>query len=221
MARVGEGWNASGAAARTVPRMNGHSKQRIALRYWLLGAGYHRAVEAMTFAESYHCGTRKDGVTPEFAHQVGIAAMARTHVRNLRHPEETIATGFLHDVREDYDVPDAVIRERFGDRVADATDTMTKTFRGVRRDDVTQFGRMAENPISSVKKLFDRSNNLGSMVGVFTPEKMAEYVEETHTLFLPMLKTAKRNFPDQEPVYENAKLILTGQLDLLAALLAR
>ena len=35
-----------------------YSKQRAALRYWLLGAGYTLASEALEFAERYHQGVR-------------------------------------------------------------------------------------------------------------------------------------------------------------------
>lgn len=199
--------------------MADYSKQKIALRYWLLGAGYHRAATALEFAESYHVGVRKDGVTPEFAHQIQIASHVRTLLATMRHPEEALCVALLHDVREDYDVADDTIRHHFGDVVADGVDAMTKTFRGVRRDDPTLFARMAECPVASVVKPADRIHNQSTMVGVFTPQKMADYVAETNDLFLPMLKAAKRNFPDQEPVYENHKLMLTGQLSFLEAIL--
>lgn len=205
---------------RTVASMDGYGKQRIALRYWLLGAGFHKAAEAMDFAEQFHTGTRKDGVTPEFAHQVQIAHYLRTQLASVRHPEETLTVALLHDVREDHEVSDSQIRSLFGNMVADAVDSMTKEFRGHRRDDVSLFERMAANPVSSMVKPADRINNQGSMVGVFTTEKMSDYVQETKELFLPMLKSAKRSFPDQEAAYEAAKLVLVGQIDLVEAVIA-
>lgn len=200
--------------------INDFAKQRIALRYFLLGAGFKKAAEAMSWGEGYHRGVRKDGTTPEFAHQIGITSLVRTQLGCLRHPEETLVVALLHDLREDYDVSDAEVRERFGTLVADAVDTMTKTFRGARRDDESLFERIAANPISSIAKPADRINNQDSMVGVFTPVKMASYVDETRRLFLPMLKKAKRSFPDQEPAYENSKLILNSQLAMLDAILS-
>jgi (p)ppGpp synthase/HD superfamily hydrolase len=107
-----------------------YSKQRAALRYWLLGAGYTLASEALEFAERYHQGVRKDGTTPELAHQIAIASYVRTLRGHLRYPEETLAVCLLHDVREDYDVADRVIRGTFGDIVADSVDAMTKVFCG-------------------------------------------------------------------------------------------
>ena len=200
--------------------MSNHAKQRIALRYWLLGAGFHKAAEAMTMAEHYHRGTRKDGVTPEVAHQIGVTSYVRSLLPHLKDPEGTLCIALLHDVREDYDVADSEIRDPFGNFVADGVEYMTKVFRGVRRDDVELFNLMATHPGASVAKPADRINNQGSMVGVFTTAKMAEYMEETRTLFLPMVKKARRQFPAQEAAYENAKLMLTGQLSLLEAIVA-
>jgi (p)ppGpp synthase/HD superfamily hydrolase len=193
-------------------------KQRIALRYWLLGARYFDAAAAMEWAAGFHRGTRKDGHTPEFSHQIAIASHVRAYGANLRFPEESITVAFLHDVREDYDVSDGEVRERFGDQVADDVDAMTKVFRGVRRDDAEVFATIATRPNASVVKLCDRIHNHSSMVGVFTPEKITSYVAETSEYFLPMLKIARRNFCDQEPVYEALSLVLHTQIDLLHAL---
>jgi excinuclease ABC subunit A len=53
-------------------------KRLIALRYTLLGKGYTRSIKALEFARKIHCGTRKDGITPEFQHQVEIALYLTT-----------------------------------------------------------------------------------------------------------------------------------------------
>ena len=195
-------------------------KRRIALRYWLLGAGMTKASEAMEFAETYHTGKRKDEVTPEVAHQISIVSYLRTLLGHLDEPEDTLVTAFLHDVREDYGVSDAQIRSQFGDRPADAVWAMTKVWLGEKRDEDALFAAMAEDPIASITKPADRINNLDSMVGVFTKEKMAQYADETRTLFLPMIKKARRNFPGQEGAYENAKLVLLGQLRFVDAIVA-
>jgi hypothetical protein len=96
---------------------------------------------------------------------------------------------------------------------ANAMADLAKPDDGVRRDDDKLFALMATHPCASIAKPADRINNQGSMVGVFPAQKMRSYTEETVRLFLPMLKRAKRRFPDQEPAYENAKLVLRSQLD--------
>ena len=196
-------------------------RHKIALRYFLIGAGWHTAGEALTYAEGIHTGTRKDGITPELAHQVAIASHLRTLAPHLGHQAEaTLAVGLLHDVREDYGVADEEIRRRFGNDIADSVDSMTKEFRGVKRDEAELFARMGQDPRASVAKGVDRLNNLDTMHGVFSLTKMAEYVAETRELHLPMLKTARRNFPIQEGAYENIKLMMTTQVRLFDAIIA-
>ncbi len=204
-------------------------KSAIALRYWLQGAAeaeagrpggrdWFLAMQAMEFAAQYHVGFRKDGVTPEFHHQIGIANYIRTLHHWLMHPVETICVAFLHDVPEDKGVSIEEIRRLFGDLVADAVWRMTKEFRGVRRDDVLLFQEMARCPIASVVKGADRINNLQSMVGVFSPAKQISYVGEARELFLPMLKTARTNFRRQNGAYENIKLVMQSQMALITAI---
>lgn len=198
--------------------MSKFEKRRISLRYWLLGRQYFKALEAMDFAAKYHAGLRKDGVTPEFDHQISMAHFVRAFIDTLEHPEETLCAIFLHDTREDYDVPDIVIRSKWGDLVADAVDALTKVFRGVKRDPETVFRTIAANRIASVVKGVDRINNHETMVGVFTIAKQKEYMAETKRFFLPMLKTARKSFPRQEPIYESIKHMLESQMTLIDAI---
>jgi (p)ppGpp synthase/HD superfamily hydrolase len=193
--------------------------ERAALRYWLLGRGWTSASEALHLAEAHHRGLRKDGRTPEIAHQIAVAHHVRTLTPLIRHPEETLCTALLHDIREDYNLTDAEIREPFGNRVADSVHVMTKTYRGVRADDADVFAAIANDACASIAKGCDRAHNLRTMVGVFTVPKMAAYCDETRTYFYPMLKAARRLFPDQELAYENIKLTLTTQVQVLEALI--
>ena len=203
--------------------MNKFEKRKMVLRQQLIGAGFFDALVAMEFAAKYHTGTRKDGVTPEFDHQISIALYALT-LPTLRYLEEVIATIFLHDVREDYDITHAEIVALFSDpakaeRIAQAVDRMTKVVRGVKRDEAELFALMADDPIASIAKGCDRMHNLQSMVGVFTREKQGSYIAEAKVLFLPMLKRARRNFPYQVRAYENIKFVLTSQMELIESAL--
>lgn len=190
-------------------------KQEVAIRYWLQGSKFYNALEAMEFAKSYHKGFRKDGVTPEFSHQIAIANYIRTIVSGLQYPEETMSTIFLHDVREDYHVSHEEIDSRFGSLVANAVDAMTKEFRGVKKPENLVFEQIAASPIASVAKGGDRVHNFSTMVGVFSKQKQVEYLGEGEELFLPMLKKARRMHVRQEPCYENIKSMLISQMTLI------
>ena len=191
--------------------MNQYDKLRISLRYFLLGHEYYMAADALEYAAKFHTGFRKDGVTPEFQHQIEIAHYIRTLLPSLMFPEDTIAAVLLHDVPEDYGVPHAEIANRFGSKVGRAVFLMDKNSNA-------NFALIGEDPIASVAKGGDRTHNLQTMVGVFTREKQLKYIAEAQEKFLPMLKTARRLFPKQELAYENIKHVMTSQIELLEAL---
>lgn len=198
-----------------------YKKKLLTIRSQLTGARYFNALSALEFAQAYHTGTRKDGITPEFQHQIEIALYVLT-LPDIRFREEVIATIFLHDVREDYGVSDGEIQaifdnSEFANRVAKAVDAMTKEYRGVKRDENEVFAAIAQDPIASIAKGADRVHNLNSMLGVFTVKKQREYVEEVTTFFLPMLKIARRAFPHQVNAYENIKFVLETQISMIRA----
>lgn len=191
--------------------MTDFEKLRVSLRYFLLGREYYMAADALEFGAQYHVGTRKDGVTPEFQHQIEIAHYIRTLLPSLMFPEDTIAAVLLHDVSEDYGISNAIIANRFGTKVARATFLMDKHSNA-------NFSAIGEDPIASVAKGGDRCHNLQTMIGVFTSAKQRQYVDEAKTKFMPMLKEARRLFPKQELAYENIKHVMSSQLELLEAL---
>jgi (p)ppGpp synthase/HD superfamily hydrolase len=201
-----------------------HAKLFISLRYWLLGMAqsdprYFKAVEALDYAAKFHTNKRKDGITPEFYHQLNIVHYIRTIHKMLINPLEAIITAILHDTSEDYDLSYDEITRLFGERVSKSVELMTKKFRDISKPTDAYYNAMANCPIASIDKLADRMHNLQSMVNVFTIQKIKDYLIETETYVLPMLKKAKRNFPEQELAYENAKLIIVSQIELINATL--
>lgn len=199
--------------------MNAHAKAENALHYWLQGANFFKALEAKYYAKGYHKGTRKDGVTPEFAHQIWIANVIRTLPLERAMMERCMICAFLHDVCEDYEVTFEEIRRRFGEEAADDVERMTKKYRGVVVDTETYFRRLAESPVAALVKGVDRTHNVHSMSGVFQPHKQRAYILESRERHLPMLKLARRQFPQWEPAYENIKQTLNARLGLIEQLL--
>jgi (p)ppGpp synthase/HD superfamily hydrolase len=189
-------------------------KYRISMRYWLLGKNYHRAVLAMEFASKYHTGLRKDGVTPEFHHQISIAHYLRT-LPDLRNQEDVLAAAFLHDTVEDYEVSLTDIESRFGEDVRRAVKKLSKVIKGYKKSPEDYYQDMVDCPIASIVKGGDRVHNHQTMTDVFSKEKIVSYIKETEELILPMLKMARRKYPDQELAYENIKHALKGQIDLI------
>ncbi len=194
-----------------------YDKMKIALRAFLEGRKFYNALRAMEFAEKLHNGVRKDG-QPEFSHQVSQALYAITMIDLLISPEETICVIFLHDTIEDKDVTYKQIVELFGLIVGDATLKMSKVVNGFRIPDDLYYNVLSTCHIASIAKGFDRVHNLMTMLGGFKPEKRVSYVDETLEKTVPMLKISRRNFPEQQPVYENIKFVMTNQIQLYKAL---
>lgn len=140
-----------------------YRKQLSSMRYWLLGRNWHDALRAFEFAQKRHDGMRKDGVSPEFSHQMFIASYARTLETTLLHPQETMSAIFLHDVCEDFDVSYRDVEALCGARTGTAVELLTKKKDGVRVPDPVYYARMAQDPIASVAKGLDRGHNIFTM----------------------------------------------------------
>jgi (p)ppGpp synthase/HD superfamily hydrolase len=215
--------------------MDRKDKLKISLRYWALGMAEHRpdyygVVRALDLAERYHIGTRKDGETPEIQHQLEIAQYLRTLAPSLQYPAETLCAALLHDLQEDYSVTTAEVHEALDPswaswtgtpRVLAAIERLNKhrvVSLSMKKHLIDYLAVVEQCPIASVIKGADRVNNLQSMLGVFSFQKQVQYAEEAKEGYLPMLKRARRRFPEQELVYENLKLMMTSQLELLTAI---
>ena len=194
-----------------------HVKQLAVMRGWLDGKGYFKAADALEFVRLMEQGTRKDGETPKFHHQLSIARLVSTLAPHLTFPEESITAAFLHDVLEDHG--DSITREylesRFGKTIADAVWRLTKKCNGLTKSYDNYFAEMAMCPIASVVKLADRAHNVQTMVGVFTIEKQKTYLHEVDNHFFPMVRTARRLHPRQYGAYENLKILLRCQAGLI------
>lgn len=191
--------------------MNQFDKMRIAMRYWLHGRKYTKALRAMNFASEYHIGVRKDKITPEFHHQISIASYLRT-LPQLISQEDILAVGFLHDVVEDYNVSIHIIKEEFGKQISKSINLLTKN---KYKSKEFYYKEMKKCHIASIVKGADRMHNFQTMNGIFDVRKKKEYIEECNNYILPMLKVARHKFPEQEPAYENIKLVLISQIELI------
>ena len=196
-------------------------KLYISLRYYLISAAkfdksYVPALNMLEFAKDVHVGTRKDGSTPEFQHQLEIAHFIRTLSENLRNPALVIGLCLGHDILEDYsDKAPFVTYEQVvdisGQEMADEIMIISKEYKGIKLSTEEYYRNLANTPHGSVAKGGDRIHNQGSMANVFTSQQQLGYVDETENFVLPMLKIARRKFFDQEDAYENIKFVLKSQ----------
>ena len=213
--------------APTLVKVSGKfEKLFISMQYFLLGlivhnSKYQVSYDAMMYAAEVHIGFRKDGKTPAFQHQLEIAHLLRTMIRNMMHPAETLASVFLHDTPEDYDVPYAEMLERFGKMVADATRLLNKYDENGNPKPLDEYyAALAYCPICSLAKPGDNGHNQSTMVGVFAYKKQFEYSLNIRTRSWDMIKVARRLWPQQEAAYENLKFLLRVQFNAVQAMLS-
>lgn len=189
-------------------------KLKTALKYWYEGKGYLRAVKAMHLSQYLHRGVRKDGVTPEIHHQISVAGYLKTISDGVMYPEEVQVVAWLHDAEEDARSEflsfEAEAMVWLGDCRADIS-TLNKT--GMTTEDY--YDMLSYSPVASIVKGADRIHNHQTMSGVFTPEKVDSYIEETLTYVLPMLKEARMRFPEQTNPYYNIIHVLRTQMELI------
>lgn len=196
--------------------MTAYDKLFTALKYFLIGRNYSLALKALEFARKYHSGVRKDGSTPEFQHQLEICHYLLT-LKDLRHEELTLTCALLHDVMEDYHIPLETMDKEFNPEVTKIVQTLSKVYLGQKKDLPNYFLAISQCPVASIVKGADRTHNLQSMVGVFSAKKQKTYMQEVRDYFLPMIKAAAYNFPDQTLAYFNVKHLLKSQLQLIEA----
>lgn len=215
----------SAVPAPTLGRVSSHfEKLFISMQYFLLGltvheAEYQVAYDAMMYGSEVHIGFRKDGITPEFQHQLEIAHLLRTLLRCMMFPAETLASVFLHDTPEDYDVEYAEMLKRFGKKVADATKMLNKyDEQGNPKPLDEYYSAMSGCPICSLVKPGDNGHNQSTM-SVFTYKKQFEYSLNIRQRSWDMIKVARRFWPQQEAAYENLKFLLRVQYNAVQAML--
>ena len=171
---------------------NNYSKLDLALKFYLTGAKYTTALKAYHFAKRYHCGTRKDGKTPEFQHQLEIALFITT-LKDVENEEEALFYAIMHDVLEDFSsITVDILTKEFPMNWVIKLKLISKKIEGVKtyNSPYEYFDKIATKPLVALTKGVDRIHNLQSMSGVFTTEKQRDYISETNTFFLPMLKVA-------------------------------
>lgn len=211
-------------------KLNRFEKLVISTRYWLLGMAennpeYFKVLEAMEYGLEHHNGKRNGG-DHEFIHQLSIFAHVRTLHKQIKNPIMVYILIFLHDAVED---PNKITGKMvsleevamiWGNEVAAKLKKLSKEILGQKNPDYS-LDTIFEDEDCSVVKGGDRCNNVATMYGVFKPARLERYVKETIEEFLDRIKKARRRFPHQEGVYENFKLELVNQLQLIHYLMEK
>lgn len=166
------------------------------LKGYAMGAKWADTVEALSFARKAHGGQLRKSGEPYIIHPLTVACHA---VALGIHEDPVVAAAILHDVVEDcgVKVEDLPVS-------ADTKDAVRRLTH-VKGDPLAPYYReIGESRIASLVKLLDRCDNVSTMAGVFSVEKIKQYIEETQQYVLPLLRETK----DRHPEDSNALFVL-------------
>jgi GTP pyrophosphokinase len=151
--------------------------------------------DAFEFASECHQGQVRKTGDPYITHPVAVAEL----VANLELDHLALAAALLHDVQEDCGIPNEVLAEKFGPRVAKLVDGLTKLDKlpmnvatidpgrgSVQAQNLRKmFLAMAEDISVVLIKLCDRLHNMRTL-WAFPADKQKRIALETQEIFAPL-----------------------------------
>ncbi len=192
--------------------MNRFEKLRIYLRSYALGKGWYRLVRVVEIANSVHTHTRKDGVTPEFQHQLEIAAYLITLSIAT---ESLLIIAILHDLQEDYPEQWRIFQSELSTLLTPSEVNSLETLnKNLYDNTINYYAAVIKDMHAALVKGADRGNNIQTMAGAFSINKIREYISETETYVLPSLKEARRANPGYTQAFYNIETIIKNQIQL-------
>ncbi len=169
---------------------------------------FFESSKALSYAKEKHEGQfRNDGVTPYIIHplQMAIYAIA-LRIRD----DWTIAAILLHDVIEDCNVSYEELP--VNNTVKEVIKYLTIEYSGNEDKKTTKeryFKNLLNNKRALIVKGIDRYNNLQSMAGDFTKERIEKNVKETENMLFPVLKQGMKKYSNLNNIlyilYENIR----------------
>lgn len=184
------------------------------LRGRLDGPGFEQSQKALAFACEAHDGLKRESGAPYIIHPVQMACDA---IACKGATDEIIATILLHDVSEEHKIPLSALP--VNEVVRRGVELMTiKKFQDEEPSELKRryYNELLGSKEATVSKAFDRLNNLHSMEGVFSEERIAKNIRETHELLMPILKKAKFVFPEMSDMLHTVKAEIKRTIELMA-----
>ena len=179
--------------------------------------------QALSFMRDQHRGQfrKKTRYSSERIAYIIHPLMMACHAHALQIRDDAILAGILlHDVVEDTGV--TVQELPFSDEVKEIVACVTFVHPdGLPKHEAKQnyYARIARNKKACVVKVLDRCNNVSTMAGSFTRDRLVEYIQETEEFVLPILKIMKNNYPEYSDLAFIVKYHLISLLETMKYLL--
>lgn len=202
------------------------------MRVWLASKGYEQAQVLMDYMLELNEGkTREDGVTPSALHELTQALWFITATEDGIHvddPEGVLSVIFAHDLGEDYGLtPENMEKHLYknGIRPSEKVKQFKEDFDAISKKygkdgepkydkDYPYYLDVQANKNASVAKMFDRSHNIMTLVGVKDKNKMHDYIAKTLQLQNDYVKNACENFPSQTELYETMQRLIETEIQI-------
>lgn len=180
------------------------------LKGFAMGKNLEQTLKALTIAKKFHFGQYRKSGEPYILHPVRVAL----ELLSLGIVDDTIlAASILHDLFEDCKEELAGID--LMDEYELSQEVMTLARLLTKRSGMPTseyYDNISGNPKASIIKISDRCHNVSTMAGVFTEEKILEYIDETKNYVIPLCKKIK----DFHPVY--ADIVCVMQYHILSVI---
>lgn len=170
--------------------------------------GLRQTYRALYYIREQHNGQFRKGhkfstvKIPYINHPLMMAC----HAQSMGLTDDSLlAVILLHDVCEDCGVAPEDLP--FTREVQDAVSLLTKRFDPslpTPENEARYYAALKVNKLAAMAKVIDRCNNVSTMVGAFSDEKVASYIDETETYVFPVLSYIKRTWPE----YGNAVFLI-------------
>ncbi len=150
---------------------------------------YEIILYALDFAQNAHEGQLRASGSPYISHPIQVADI----LIDLGFDADTICGALLHDTVEDTEVTDQLLREKFGDGVADLVQGVTKLAK-------IQFNTIEEEQAENIRKMFfamskdirvliiklaDRLHNMRSL-SYLSADRQQVMAKETIEIYAPL-----------------------------------
>ncbi|WP_196140058.1 bifunctional GTP diphosphokinase/guanosine-3',5'-bis pyrophosphate 3'-pyrophosphohydrolase [Aliikangiella sp. G2MR2-5] len=145
--------------------------------------------DAYVFARDAHDGQLRSSGDPYITHPVAVTKI----LAGLHLDKQTLMAALLHDVIEDCDVTREELAEKFGERVADLVEGVSKLtqikFRSREEAQAENFRKMMMAMVEDLRvvliKLADRLHNMRTL-GSLRPDKQRRIAQETIEIYAPI-----------------------------------
>ena len=185
------------------------------IRGYATGAEMEETLKALTYARQKHNGQMRKSGEPYISHPLAMSC----HALSMGIvDDDIISTILLHDVCEDCGI--VIEQLPVNDNIKNAVYLMTFNVKeGETKEEAKTryYNDIIYSKEATIAKLIDRCHNVSSMSGVFSKEKIEEYVEETRKYVLPLLRKAKETYPNYANILFTLKYHITSVVDSIEA----